>query len=329
MSMNLAFYQGQAEPYYKAIARSMGMGAPINPDFSRLNSLRTLHVPMVRGMNGLGAVRNLALGKTARQSSTFTDSRFGYVGSAGLAVDGNRNGDLYQAYSLSHTNLQSNPWPWWEVDLGGTYAISRIDIYNRTDREPALNYGDRLQNFLIFISEGPFISNDPNIVAQQPGVSAFFFSGTAGPVVAMAVERIGRFVRIQLTRGRVDPAAPEYLALAEVEVYGDDIAAPPPPPPPPTDTTPPPPTGGGTTTGGVTTGGTVIPGTGGTTTPTAPLPPLTIPAPIAQLPLIGPVAQQGAGLLNQTFNLFGYSIPYYAPLIGIGGYYFLFKRRRR
>lgn len=306
MSMNLAFYQGHAAPYYRAIAKRMGMGAPINPDFSRGNALRTLHVPMVTtaGMNGLGAVRNLALNKSASQSSTFPTSASSSA--ASLAVDGNRDGNYVTGKSVTNTLLERQPW--WQVDLGQIFNIERVDIYNRTDGEPGLNYGDRLKDFFVFVSDAPFISNDPSIISQQPGVGVYYSAGRAGPLAVIPVGRTGRFVRIQLSQDS------NFLHIAEVEVYGDDIASAPPPPPP---------TNGGSTTGG---GSSTI---GGGTTPMSPLPPISIPAPIAQLPLIGPVATQGAGFLNQTFNLFGISIPYYAPLVGVGVYYFFFRRRRR
>src|SRR6185369_12942796 len=65
---------------------------------------------------------NVAAGKPATQSSTFT--------SAALAVDGNTNGD-FAAGSVTHTH--SDPAPWWEVDLGAQYAVSQVKLFNRTD----------------------------------------------------------------------------------------------------------------------------------------------------------------------------------------------------
>eukprot|EP00956_Cyclotella_meneghiniana_P031653 scaffold83776_cov22-Cyclotella_meneghiniana.AAC.2 len=63
---------------------------------------------------------NVALGKAATQSSTFKgkDEKFG----ANMAVDGNLD-------SFSHTGGGS--FEWWEVDLGGSYPIESVKIYNR------------------------------------------------------------------------------------------------------------------------------------------------------------------------------------------------------
>ena len=68
---------------------------------------------------------NLALKKPAKQSSTAFD------GPAGLAVDGNTDGDYFKAKSTTHTDGEASPW--WEVDLGSQLPVSRIHIHNRTD----------------------------------------------------------------------------------------------------------------------------------------------------------------------------------------------------
>ncbi|ESO95097.1 hypothetical protein LOTGIDRAFT_160858 [Lottia gigantea] len=70
---------------------------------------------------------NLALGKTAIQSSNYLEY------TAGKAVDGNTSG-YFQEDSCSHTYQYSrNVSEWWEVDLGSVYDITDIIIYNRID----------------------------------------------------------------------------------------------------------------------------------------------------------------------------------------------------
>src|SRR5204862_6360587 len=73
---------------------------------------------------------NIALGMTARQSSTYEDW------SAERAVDGVTDGNAGRR-SVSHT--QNDPQAWWEVDLGQSYEIDEIEIWNRTD-----GYSERL-----------------------------------------------------------------------------------------------------------------------------------------------------------------------------------------
>ena len=104
---------------------------------------------------------NLALSKTATQSSTYT----GHIGgSADRAVDGNTDGNYFNG-SVTHTNLEQGAW--WQVDLGAVYSVRSIEIYNRTDAVP-----ERLSNFYVRVSED--------------GVtwSSSFFSGPASEVLS-------------------------------------------------------------------------------------------------------------------------------------------------
>lgn len=87
-----------------------------------------------------GNPENLALRKPAIQSSTADSGE----SVAGLAVDGNTSGN-YSDKSISHTNLEQNPW--WEVDLGEICKIKEIKIFNRAD-----GVEDRLKGIKITIS---------------------------------------------------------------------------------------------------------------------------------------------------------------------------------
>lgn len=144
---------------------------------------------------------NLALGKPARQSSTY----YGEV--AGKAVDGNANGNLEAANSVTHTQYDLNGW--WEVDLQTLADLESIRIFNRTDC-----CGDRLDDFYVLVSPVPFISQDLTASLNQPGVSASLVQGPAGISASIAMDDTrGRYVRIQL-------AGQNFLSLAEVEVMG-------------------------------------------------------------------------------------------------------------
>ncbi len=169
------------------------------PDYLALAEVRVL------GTAAVPIGTNVAAGKIASQSSTYA----GAV--AGLAIDGNVDGS-YANGSVSHTLAEANPA--WTVDLGIVHDISQIDVFNRADC-----CAGRLNNFYIFVSNTPFTSNDPVATAGQSGVGAFYRSaGGWAPLAAhnTIVGRQGRYVRIQLT-------TTEYLALAEVRVWGTPI----------------------------------------------------------------------------------------------------------
>jgi YD repeat-containing protein len=147
---------------------------------------------------------NVALGKTVSQSSNLTGQPLSYT-QASNAVDGNTDG-IYGDQSISHTNADANAW--WQVDLGAVYDLSNINVWNRTD-----GYQSRLSNYYLCVSEVPFASTDLPTTLNQPGVSSFYFSDSAGWPTPQAIGRTGRYVRVQLNKT-------EYLSLAEVQVYG-------------------------------------------------------------------------------------------------------------
>jgi hypothetical protein len=149
---------------------------------------------------------NVALGKPTAQSSTYNVAPPGAPSS--LAVDGNPNGN-YFANSVTSTNYDYQAW--WQVDLGASYAIDRINLWNRTDCCP-----ERLSNVYVFVSDDPFISTDPLSTRYQPGVSAYYVAGQAGTPSTVSIGRLGRYVRVQL-------AGTNYLSLAEVEVFGVSV----------------------------------------------------------------------------------------------------------
>ena len=136
--------------------------------------------------------KNVALGKTATQSST------GYGGTADRAVDGNIDG-VFNDNSVTHTNSQAGAW--WMVNLGSAFTISSIEIYNRTD-----GYMDRLSDFTVTI-----LDRSQNVVWSNHQTTY------PNPVTQIDVGGInGQYVRIQLT-------GTNYLSLAEVKVNVDTL----------------------------------------------------------------------------------------------------------
>jgi len=143
---------------------------------------------------------NLALGKPATQSGTQLGAE------AGLAVDGETNGNFWNGNSVSLTNWTPNAW--WEVDLQVPATIETINLWNRTDCCENL-----FANYYVLVSDVPFISQDLNASINQTGVSSYLQSGSAEFPTTINISRTGRYVRVQLV-------GTAYLAIAEVEVIG-------------------------------------------------------------------------------------------------------------
>jgi len=85
-------------------------GRYVRVQLSGTNNLSLAEVQVI-GSNATVANANLALGKTASQSSTRLFSPAGPE----AAIDGNTDGDFTHG-SVTHTN--ADPYAWWQVDLG-------------------------------------------------------------------------------------------------------------------------------------------------------------------------------------------------------------------
>ncbi|KAI8514160.1 hypothetical protein Bbelb_084840 [Branchiostoma belcheri] len=141
---------------------------------------------------------NAALGKTAFQTSTLNGTHGPRV--ASLAVDGITN--TYMNYGIAtctHTEQEADP-SWW-VDLGRSYIIDRLVIFNRMDC-----CQERLNPFNIHIgdseqvSDNPMCGGDHQIDVTKPSVSI--------PCRWMA----GRYVGVRLA------GLSRILTLCEVQV---------------------------------------------------------------------------------------------------------------
>ncbi|HYO62995.1 MAG TPA: discoidin domain-containing protein, partial [Pyrinomonadaceae bacterium] len=142
---------------------------------------------------------NLALNTAATQSST------GWGGVASRAADGNTDGN-WANNSVTTTFADSQAW--WEVDLGSAQQINTVKLWNRSDC-----CTDRLANFHVLVSDAPFTSKNLTDTLAQAGVTGYHTAGAAGRSTTVNVNRVGRYVRVQL-------AGANYLSLAEVEVWG-------------------------------------------------------------------------------------------------------------
>jgi len=139
------------------------------------------------------AQTNVALGKSAKQSSTYSSGP-GKSFPAALALDGVKEG----FGKLSHTQQEAGAW--WEVDLGERYDISAINIFNATD------HPQRMNNFTILISDTPFTGN-------TGGVAFVSNENAPNPTKTYSGNAQGRYVRIFLN-------GTNYLTIHEIEVMG-------------------------------------------------------------------------------------------------------------
>ncbi|XP_050960134.1 fucolectin-like isoform X2 [Labeo rohita] len=139
--------------------------------------------------------RNLALGAKTDQSSTFP-----FFGLAKHAVDGNSNSNYFLG-SCTHTFMEHSPW--WRVDLGGVYKISRVTITNRGDC-----CGEWISGAQIRIGNSLHMNGNNNELA------ATVWSIPNGHTETFTFKPIeGQYVNIVL------PGMFRILILCEVEVY--------------------------------------------------------------------------------------------------------------
>jgi hypothetical protein len=165
--------------------------------------------PNTLGSTSGGATTNVAQGKTTTQSSTYPLPAAQVQ--ASNATDGNTDGN-WNNNSVSHTNSELNAWL--TVDLGASYDISSINLYNRTDC-----CASRLTNFYMYVSDNAFTSTNPVSTQGQAGVTTYSFAGTAGSPTTQVVGRTGRYVRVQLA-SLTPTVAGVFIANGQLNVQG-------------------------------------------------------------------------------------------------------------
>ena len=150
---------------------------------------------------------NVAPLGSAAQSTT------SHSGAAGRAIDGNRSG-VYRMASVTHTNINNNDLPWWEVTLTDEVLVDRIVLHNRTDC-----CSERLNNVHVFVSDTPFGGATLAELLADPDIWHEYLAGEQPREKVVSVGQPGRYVRVQLAQSGA-------LSLAEVEVFGSETADP-------------------------------------------------------------------------------------------------------
>ena len=156
---------------------------------------------------------DLALGMPVGQSST------DFGGVAERAVDGNRDGQFSIGSTTQTLAATATSAPWWQVDLGSSQPLTGVALWTRADC-----CQERLANVSVFVSDTPFTSTDLAATGRQAGVSTLRFYGIVSAGTELALNRTGRYVRVQTAGLEGSP-----LSLTEVEVYGSPGAPPPAP----------------------------------------------------------------------------------------------------
>ena len=86
----------------------------------------------------LNEVEIYSAGKNLARAGKATQSSTAHGGVAERAIDGNKNPD-YNAGGQTHTDGFGSIAPWWEVDLGKSVPVEKIEVYNRKGFESRLN----------------------------------------------------------------------------------------------------------------------------------------------------------------------------------------------
>jgi hypothetical protein len=137
---------------------------------------------------------NLAYSSRASQSQDATLNE-----TAELANDGLKN-------TYSHTNSMVKPW--WQLDLGRNYLITKINIWKPVSLAPDTTLG----HFRIVVANGNGMVNwvSPEIIATAEDLQSLDSS-----LIDPNIKIVGQIVRIE----RLEDT-PQMVQLSEVEVYG-------------------------------------------------------------------------------------------------------------
>ncbi len=151
-----------------------------------IDSLYTILKIIVNPNKPFITFKNVAIGGTATQSS------LAFAGTPDRAIDGNTDGN-FSSNSVTHTDNSAGAW--WMVDLLNDYAITAVNIFNRSESV------DRLSDYNVIL-----LDNNQTLVWTSHQTSA-----PSPNTLIDAGGRTARFVKVELT-------GTNYLSLAEVQV---------------------------------------------------------------------------------------------------------------
>eukprot|EP00924_Labyrinthula_sp_SR-Ha-C_P012916 snap_masked-scaffold_12-processed-gene-3.43-mRNA-1 protein AED:0.47 eAED:0.50 QI:0/-1/0/1/-1/1/1/0/1217 len=164
---------------------------------------------------------NLALGKSAVQSSTYSNLEAEY------AVNGMHLSESLDAQKFSHTQLDVNPF--WEVDLAAVCEISSIKIFNRFEKPfdssfPSTFYTSRLFPLWVFIHNltATQVRNlqDQSIETWISLSNGYFHLKTPTGSQETIAPTFSPETRVTGSKVRIIVEKETYLHVIEVEVWG-------------------------------------------------------------------------------------------------------------
>lgn len=91
-----------------------------------------VELPGTNKILSLAEVEVYANGQNIAKSGVASQNSVAFEGAAARAIDGNTNGNYFEANSVTHSDSNASD-PWWEVDLGSSQSIQKIAVWNRTD----------------------------------------------------------------------------------------------------------------------------------------------------------------------------------------------------
>ncbi|MEV5550690.1 beta-N-acetylglucosaminidase domain-containing protein [Streptomyces sp. NPDC052309] len=193
-SLAAAASQIMVDPAEQGRQGPVKIGDPFIEDF--VSRVANLHDESM----GLPPLRELARGKQATQISDYE-----WGGAFPFGADKSVDGDLFDFSTTSGREAQ----PWWQVDLGASADLEKIEIYNRTDC-----CAERTKDYYVLVSDQPFSGTLADQLGK-PGVWSHHETDQAASPTTIATTARGRYVRVWLAG--TDPVE---LNMAEVQVYG-------------------------------------------------------------------------------------------------------------
>lgn len=129
-------------------------------------------------------IQNIALGKSATQSST--SYRWNDWKSAWKAVDNSLNNN----YSIAQTKNRYQSY--WDLDLWSQYEINQLKLWNRT-----WSHAWKTKNYHVMVRSSPFTSTDLQTMLNDSQTWSMHTSGQAWRPTRYDLEWEWRYVRIQ------------------------------------------------------------------------------------------------------------------------------------
>jgi hypothetical protein len=91
-----------------------------------------VELPGANRILSLAEVEIFAKGENIARKGTATQSNVAFEGVPSRAIDGNTNGNYFEANTVTHSDANATD-PWWQVDLGSVQSLEKIAVWNRTD----------------------------------------------------------------------------------------------------------------------------------------------------------------------------------------------------